>query len=104
MRDLVIEPEADDELAEALDWYERQEPGLGAALLAEIDPVLDALRAGDLRGVGVPDVRDDLSVRRVILDRFPYAVVFLDHPAAVHVLAFAHHKRRPGYWADRDRR
>ena len=103
MRDLVIEPEADDELTAALDWYEAQERGLGAALLAEIDGVLGGLRAGELRGVGVPDVREHLAVRRVILDRFPYAVVFLDHAAIVHVLAFAHHKRRPGYWAARIR-
>lgn len=39
MRDLVIEPEADDEVGAALDWYERQEPGLGAALLSETDTV-----------------------------------------------------------------
>ena len=101
MRGLIIEPEADDELAAALDWYETQERGLGAALLSEVDAVLNGLRAGELRGVGVPDVRDDLTARRVILDRFPYAVVFLDHAAIVHVLAFAHHKRRPGYWAHR---
>jgi len=101
MRDLVIEPEADDELAAALDWYEAQERGLGAALLADVDAIVSGLCAGELRGVGVPEVREDFAVRRVILDRFPYAVVFLDHAEVLHVLAFAHHKRRPGYWVER---
>lgn len=104
MREIVVEPEAEDELAAALDWYEAREPGLGAALLMEIDAVFAGLRSGQLRGLGVPDLRDDLAVRRVILDRFPYAVVFVEHAAIVHVLALAHHKRRPGYWTDRARR
>lgn len=33
MRELVVEPEAEGELAAALDWCEEQEPGLGAARL-----------------------------------------------------------------------
>ncbi len=28
MRDLIVEPEAEEELAAALDWYDEQEPGL----------------------------------------------------------------------------
>ncbi len=101
MRSLVIEPEAEDELAAALDWYDEQEPGLGAALLAETDAVLNGLRRGALRGTGVPSVRAELSVRRVLLARFPYAVVFVDREDEVYVIAFAHQRRRPGYWRHR---
>lgn len=98
---LIIVAAAEAGLAAALDWYEEQEPGLGAALLHEVDGVLDGLLTQELRGVGVPGVRSDLAARRVILDRFPYAVVFIDHADAIHVIAVAHHKRRPGYWRDR---
>lgn len=101
MRDLIVEPEAEDELAAAIDWYEEQEPGLGAALMAEVDGTIGELQRGDLTGLAVPGVRLGLPVRRLPLDRFPYAVVFLDHANAVHVIAFAHHKRRPGYWRHR---
>ena len=101
MRGLRVEPEAEAELAAAIDWYEAEQPGLGAALVTEIDDVIADLRRGDLPGLGVPGLRADLTVRRVLLDRFPYAVVFLDHADELHVLAFAHHKRRPGYWKAR---
>ena len=97
MRALIVEPEAQDDIAAALHWYEEQQPGLGAALMVEIDAVMDGLRASTVRGVGVAGVRHDLSVRRVILERFPYDVIFIEHRDVVHVLALAHHKRRPGY-------
>lgn len=100
-RRLIIEPEAEAELGEGMAWYEEQQPGLGAALLAEADEVLLGLERGELVSVPVPYVRTTLPVRRVFLARFPYAVVFLEHDGQTHVLAFAHFKRRPGYWASR---
>lgn len=48
-------------------------------------------------GVTVPHVKTTLPVRRALLDRFPYAVVFLEHEDRVHVITVAHYKRRPGY-------
>jgi hypothetical protein len=90
MRALVVEREAREEIASALDWYDAQEPGLGAALLAEIDAA-----------VGVPGVRHTLAIRRVIFERFPYTLVFLERADTVHVLALAHQRRRPGYWRGR---
>ena len=57
MRALVVEADAETELAAALDWYEQQEPGLGAALLAEADRAIDGLRNRMLRGVRVPEAR-----------------------------------------------
>lgn len=101
MRALIIGAEAEAEIGAALDWYEQRQPGLGAALMVEIDGVLDALRADAIRGVGVPGVRRDLRVRRVILERFPYSVIVMEHAETVYVLALAHHKRRPGYWRQR---
>ncbi|MBK8994955.1 MAG: type II toxin-antitoxin system RelE/ParE family toxin [Myxococcales bacterium] len=100
-RHLIIEPEAEAELAEGMDWYEAQQPGLGAALFAEVEEVLTGLELGELVSVPVPFVRTNLPVRRVHLDRFPYAVVFLEHGDQTHILAIAHFKRRPGYWASR---
>lgn len=100
-RHLIVEPEAEAELAEGMSWYEERQPGLGAALLGEVDEVLKGLERGVLVGVPVPHVRTTLPVRRVLLDRFPYAVVFLEHGGRTHVLAVAHFKRRPGYWASR---
>lgn len=101
MRTLIVEREAEEELAAAVDWYEDQEPGLGAALVANVDEAVARLLRDEPIGLNVPGVAANLPVRRTLLDGFPYAVVFLDYEDRLHVLAFAHHKRRPGYWRHR---
>jgi hypothetical protein len=50
VRRLVVEPEAEVELDEGMAWYEEQQPGLGAALLAEVDEALRGLEGGELVG------------------------------------------------------
>ena len=97
---VIVEPEAEREIADAMDWYEGRDAGLGAALLVEVDSILHRLEKGELRGIGVPGVRDELSIRRVLLPRFPYAAILVVADAT-HIIAFAHQKRRDGYWKDR---
>jgi hypothetical protein len=101
MRELSVEPDAEAELLAATRWYEEQEPGLGAALLAEVTAALGELRRDERPGLAIPGVRRAMGARRSLLERFPYAIVFLERAEIVHVLAFAHHKRRPGYWRSR---
>ncbi len=50
------------------------------------------------------DVHVTIEIRRALLARFPYALVFLVREDEVRVLAVAHAKRRPGYWLSRVRR
>ena len=41
------------------------------------------------------------GTRRLLFRRFPYFAVYKVLPQAVHVLAIAHARRRPGYWRRR---
>ena len=41
------------------------------------------------------------GTQRILLDRFPYLVVYIHEPDRVSVIAVAHGKRRPGYWRRR---
>ena len=41
------------------------------------------------------------GTRRVILDRFPFFVVFRERLHDIQIVAVAHTKRRPGYWTRR---
>ena len=41
------------------------------------------------------------GVKRLLLRRFPYAVIVHERAAEVIVIAFAHTARRPDYWRDR---
>jgi toxin ParE1/3/4 len=41
------------------------------------------------------------GTRRMVLQRFPYLLVFRAAAAGMEVIAVAHGRRCPGYWRDR---
>ena len=95
-----IDSEAENELTAACEWYEQQCAGLGDELLQAIHETI--ARVADYPGSGAlyPQMPEELGVRRVLVRRFPYTVVYLDLPDEIRILAFAHTRRRPGYWRE----
>lgn len=96
-----LSPEAVDELAETAAWYRARRPGLELEFLAEIERILPMVGGSPASFPRLLDLPVDLVIRRALLPRFPYAVIFMDLQTEVRVLAVAHAKRRPGYWLDR---
>jgi toxin ParE1/3/4 len=41
------------------------------------------------------------GAQRIILKRFPYDIVIVEHAAELVVIAVAHQSRKPGYWRER---
>jgi toxin ParE1/3/4 len=93
-----VEPEAREEIREAARWYEDRERGLSQRLLDEIETALGAIEQMPRRFARVTDVDVDVEVRRALLRRFPYAIVFVIAPTVIAVIAVMHVKRKPGYW------
>ena len=90
-----------DELFEAAAWYNSQQPGLARRFLDEIDAVLPRIAESPASFSLLPDRPLDLELRRALLDRFPYALVFVELEREIRIVAVAHTRRRPGYWFDR---
>jgi plasmid stabilization system protein ParE len=87
---------AQNELDDAVAWYNRQAAGLGRELLDELDR---AVRRGLAFPLSYPEIEP--GIRRCRLGRFPYGVIYgLDGDTLV-VVAVAHLHRRPRYWIDR---
>ena len=101
-RTVRISEEAEAEAAEASRWYNARRPGLGDEFLVALDEALERIELKPERGSRSPGVSSG-DVRRVIMRRFPYDVVYIELPDRVQVLAVAHERRRPGYWIDRIR-
>lgn len=97
---LRLDREAEEELEGAWRWYEERRPGLGAEFLAAVEEALLRLE-GPTVSLAVPGTPEKLGVRRVLVRRFPYSLVFVDLPTERRVLAIAHGHRRPGFWRDR---
>ena len=102
IRDLVVDEEAIEE-AEAETRYYAERAGTLVALrfAAEIEAIYRGLADGRLVGVNHPRVRFRLPIKRVFLDRFPFAVVFYVEDETVHVVALEALRRRPSYWRAR---
>lgn len=84
------------ELGEAIRWYEERRRGLGAAFLDAVSAVLSRIQQH-------PDIGNSFAeadrTRRVLVAGFPYPVVYAVEPTHIVVVAVAHLRRRPGYWA-----
>jgi toxin ParE1/3/4 len=99
-KSLRIHRLAEDELADAASWYELKQPGLGISLLNLADETVERVRSGRVPGSPVPQVMAT-GARRVLLRQFPFSIVFYDHEDELVIIAFAHARRRPGYWRSR---
>ncbi|MBW3624673.1 MAG: type II toxin-antitoxin system RelE/ParE family toxin [Armatimonadetes bacterium] len=95
-RPVVFHPEAQDEMDEAYDWYERQSSGLGEAFLSAVRDVLDRIRQN-------PEsyARIYREVRRGLTRRFPYGVLYRVEAERIVVLSIFHSHRDPRHWQER---
>jgi toxin ParE1/3/4 len=89
------------EAAGAAAWYESQRTGLGSDFREDFREALDTLREGVVPGSPWPGRLGERGVKRILLKRFPFSVVFVVGSGGKVVLAVAHHRRRPAYWRGR---
>jgi plasmid stabilization system protein ParE len=89
-------PEAEEEFRAAIDYYEDREPGLGYDFFLE---VFTAIQNIITHPHAWPVVEED--VRRCLVNRFPFGVLYSIEPTNIFVLAIMHHRRRPEYWKHR---
>lgn len=84
-------PLADFELLDAAKFYETRSTGLGHSFLAAVRQAIEQIQA---RPESSPLVRGGL--RRKVLPRFPYSLIYKVEAGAITILAVMHQKRRPG--------
>lgn len=87
---------ADEEISEAAEFYEERIPGLGAEFLDEIEAAVKAIAAAPQCW---PIIAQD--VRRYLVRRFPYALIYVIQGDSILLLACKHHRRDLGAWRGR---
>ena len=81
---------ASDELVEAMAYYDQQRPGLGNELLLELDATLTTMTNYP---AAWPLIKND--VRRALLSRFPYGVLYRVRDGEITVAALMDLRRDP---------
>ena len=98
MKPILFAKPASEELEAAIRWYEHRREGLGAELYDAIGAGLALLGTHPEIGALRPE---RLSTRQLVVQRFPYKIVYRVRATDLYVVAIAHTSRRPGYWKDR---
>ncbi|MGL6096719.1 MAG: type II toxin-antitoxin system RelE/ParE family toxin [Fimbriiglobus sp.] len=96
-----VHREANAEFLEAARYHLRQSLPLGNDLKAAWDDGLREIAADPRRYAIADDAPDGADVRCYTITRFHYRLLYLVEGHTLTVLAFAHARRRPGYWANR---
>ena len=93
MKRITFHEDARAELAEASHYYEDRVTGLGHAFIDEVEQGADTIAEH-------PEAYEKVSdnLRRKVLAKFPYSLIYAVEPDRIRIMAIAHHKRRPEYW------
>jgi plasmid stabilization system protein ParE len=92
----AFHPEAEAELEASIDYYEECEPGLGIDFAAEVYATVQRILAYPLAWPVL-----EQGIRRALVHRFPYGVLYALADSRVYILAVMHLHRQPGYWKSR---
>lgn len=94
--ELIIAPEAQQDVDEAYSWYEDRRPGLGEEFLGCVDACIQAI-------CRIPELyaKVHAEYRRALVRRFPYAIFYEYTGGKVIVYSTFHTSRNPKKWKSR---
>ena len=96
MADVTINPEAEAEYEHALAWYLDRSPQAAERFERAFDEAMESIRSHPI----MHPLCDGLH-RFVLLERYPYSLIYRLDGDEARVIAVAHSKRRPGDWSSR---
>lgn len=89
-------PEAWLELEAADEWYLSRSVNTSIAFLSDVDEGLERISDAPQRWPSYLH-----GTRRLVLQRFPFSIVYLNDPDLMTIIAVAHSRRKPGCWKHR---
>jgi toxin ParE1/3/4 len=92
---LLVEAEA------AALWYENRKEGLGFDFLDALANGLESVEQHPESYARAETLQATREVRRYLLGRFPFAIIYEVRADEILVLAISHVRRRPGHWKRR---
>ncbi|MCL4456801.1 MAG: type II toxin-antitoxin system RelE/ParE family toxin [Nitrospirae bacterium] len=87
---------AQSEVDDAFSWYDSQARGLGTRFLDDLDRAVRRIAAFPFANTEIEE-----SLRRCLLTKFPYGIIYGIDSETIIVVAIAHLHREPRYWIER---
>ena len=96
MKPVKFHPYARREASQAYNWYSDRDEMAAERFADELDRAVETVSMSPRR---FPEYL--LGTQRLLLNNFPYAIVYREFHDHVRVIAVPHERRRPGYWKAR---
>jgi plasmid stabilization system protein ParE len=93
---VAFHPQAEAEFASATEFYRAERPTLATEFAGELERAVEFVRVNPEAGTPIRG-----AIRRWLIRRFPYSVIYREEESQIYILAVAHQRRRPEYWSDR---
>ena len=93
---ILFHPDAEDELGQAIGFYEERQVGLGLDFEREVIHGLSYIHEAPDRWP-----MHKYGIRKYLLKRFPFHIFYLEQPDYIWIVAVAHCSRKPNYWKER---
>ena len=92
----LFHPEAETEFAQAIEYYEEKEEGLGYDFAVEVYITIERILA-------YPKAWPFLEgeIRRSLVKRFPYGILYAEEDKEIFIVAVMHLHRDSEYWKHR---
>jgi len=97
MKPVIILDDAENELTDAVVLHEERRSGLGDLLRNAVYATRELVSTFPQIGARWP--RTDC--REFVMTEFPFSVIYRELDDVIEIVAFAHAKRRRGYWKSR---
>jgi plasmid stabilization system protein ParE len=93
---LVFLPEAEEDIDEAAEWYRQRNPHVAPEFTRKVRAALSRITRNPFR---FPIL--EAEVRHLVLNQFPYSIIYLIDGDAVVILSCFHQRRDPAEWKRR---
>ena len=96
MLSIILSPEAENDVFNAYEWYEKQCSGLGSEFILCIDAEMHSIKRN-------PKICQTIhkKIRRSVIRRFPYCIFYIEEPDHIRVLSVFHAHKNPSTWKRR---
>jgi plasmid stabilization system protein ParE len=96
LKRITFHQDARAELLESAHYYEERNQGLGQSFIDDVEAAIDEIQQNPHACALVSS-----ELRRKIIRRFPFGLLYVEESDRIRIIAVAHFKRRPEYWRDR---
>ncbi len=96
-----LDPAAREDIIEAVEWYAQRDSKVARRFVAAVDAAISEITDFPDGPPRIETWQGTENIRRVLLHRFPYVIVYEIFPKEIVIWCISHTSRKPNHWQTR---